>query len=50
MVKSINLCILLFLYGLNLIWTRTMMFIVKIKDFPHELNFIQLRQGQITDL
>ena len=30
--------------------TKTMRFIVKITNFPYELSFIQLRQGQIIDL
>ena len=50
MVKAIKFMHSVFLYNLNLIWTRTMTFIVKITDFPDELSFIQLKQGQITGL
>ena len=51
MVKPINFMhSILFPYSLNLIWIKTVMFIVKITDFPYELSFIQLKQGQITDL
>ena len=50
MVKPIN-----FMHSIIPIWpkpdlAKTMMFIVKITDFPYELSFIQLRPSQITDL
>ena len=50
MVKPKN-----FLQSIIAIWskpdlTNTMTFIVQTTNFPYELSFIQLRQGQITDL
>ena len=50
MVKPINL-----MQSIIPIWskpdlTKAMTFIVQTANFPYELSFILLRQGQITDL